>query len=121
MACACSHQAFARGHKARATLLVGKLDRLARNVLFITPPMDAKVDFVRLRHAHAKKAMLQIMAAFAEAARISSAPAPIASLAATLTMRCRSNASPPSRARTARRWSRSAVHAKGVLAPLGGD
>jgi len=36
--------AFARKHKA--TLIIAKLDRLARNVAFISELMEAKVDFI---------------------------------------------------------------------------
>lgn len=61
--------ALAHAKRAKATLLVAKLDRLARNVLFIAQLMNAKVDFVAVDMPHANKAMLQMMAVFAEMER----------------------------------------------------
>ena len=50
----------------RATLLIAKLDRLARNVHFITGLIESKVDFVCCDNPHANKVMIQMLAVFAE-------------------------------------------------------
>ena len=53
--------------KARgATLIIAKLDRLARNVAFIANLMESSVDFVAADNPHASKLMLHMLAAFAE-------------------------------------------------------
>jgi DNA invertase Pin-like site-specific DNA recombinase len=54
-----------RVHKA--TLVIAKLDRLARNVVFITQLLDAGVDFVALDLPSANRMTIQIMAVVAEA------------------------------------------------------
>lgn len=48
------------------TLVVAKLDRLARNVLFTATLMDSGVDFVAADMPHANKLTIHIMAALAE-------------------------------------------------------
>jgi DNA invertase Pin-like site-specific DNA recombinase len=53
-----------RRHKA--TLLIAKLDRLARNVAFIANLMEAGVDFIACDMPHASRLVLHVMAAFAE-------------------------------------------------------
>jgi DNA invertase Pin-like site-specific DNA recombinase len=53
-----------RRHKA--TLVIAKLDRLARNVAFISGLMEAKVDFVAADMPEANKLTVHIMAAMAE-------------------------------------------------------
>ncbi len=53
-----------RRHKA--TLLIAKLDRLARNVAFIANLMDSNIDFVATDMPHASRLVLHVMAAFAE-------------------------------------------------------
>ncbi len=53
-----------RRHKA--TLVIAKLDRLARNVAFIANLMDASTDFVACDMPHASRLILHVMAAFAE-------------------------------------------------------
>lgn len=50
----------------RAVLIIAKLDRLARNVAFISALMEAKVSFVAADNPHADKLMLHLLAAFAE-------------------------------------------------------
>ncbi|MDR3798417.1 MAG: recombinase family protein [Terracidiphilus sp.] len=50
----------------RATLLVAKLDRLARNVAFISTLMESSVDFVAVDLPQANKLTVHIMAAMAE-------------------------------------------------------
>lgn len=49
-----------------ATLIIAKLDRLARNVHFISGLMEAGVDFVAVDNPHANRLMLHLLAAFAE-------------------------------------------------------
>jgi DNA invertase Pin-like site-specific DNA recombinase len=56
--------ALARKHKA--TLVIAKLDRLARNVAFIAQLMEAGVEFVAADMPSANRLTLHIMAAFAE-------------------------------------------------------
>jgi DNA invertase Pin-like site-specific DNA recombinase len=50
----------------RATLVIAKLDRLARNVHFISGLMESNVDFVACDNPHASRVLIHIMAAFAE-------------------------------------------------------
>jgi DNA invertase Pin-like site-specific DNA recombinase len=52
--------------KHRATLVIAKLDRLARNVHFISGLMEAKVDFVAVDMPEANRFVVHIMAAVAE-------------------------------------------------------
>ncbi len=52
--------------RQRATLLIAKLDRLARNVYFISGLIESKVDFVCCDNPHANKVMIQMLAVFAE-------------------------------------------------------
>jgi len=52
--------------KRNATLLVAKLDRLSRNVAFISKLMESGVAFVAADNPTANKLLLHIMAAFAE-------------------------------------------------------
>lgn len=55
---ACQHQ--------KATLLIAKLDRLARSVAFVAGLMDGDVDFMAADMPHASRFVLHIMAAVAE-------------------------------------------------------
>lgn len=50
----------------KATLVIAKLDRLARSVHFISGLMESKVEFIALDNPHANKLMLHLLAAFAE-------------------------------------------------------
>jgi DNA invertase Pin-like site-specific DNA recombinase len=52
--------------KSGATLLIAKLDRLARNVHFISGLMESKVQFVACDLPEANQLTLHVMAAFAE-------------------------------------------------------
>lgn len=52
--------------KENAVLLIAKLDRLGRNVAFISKLMEAKVEFVAVDNPSANKLVVHIMAAFAE-------------------------------------------------------
>ena len=59
-------KAIALCRRKRATLLIAKLDRLARNVAFVSALMDSKVEFVCADNPHANKLTLHILAAVAE-------------------------------------------------------
>lgn len=50
----------------KATLIIAKLDRLARNVHFISGLMESTVDFVAVDNPKANKLMIHMLAAFAE-------------------------------------------------------
>ena len=60
--------AAAIGHAklAKATLVVAKLDRLARNVAFTSALMESGVDFVACDNPHANRLTIHILAAVAE-------------------------------------------------------
>ena len=59
-------QALAVCKKEQATLLIAKLDRLGRNMAFISKLMEASVDFKAVDNPYAGKLVVHIMAAFAE-------------------------------------------------------
>jgi len=59
-------KALHAARKAKATLLVAKLDRLSRNVAFISSVMDAGVDFLACDQPYASRLTLHILAAVAE-------------------------------------------------------
>lgn len=59
-------KALEAARKGRATLVIAKLDRLARNVLFIAQLMDSGVDFVACDQPFASRLTLHILAAVAE-------------------------------------------------------
>src|SRR5688500_7900011 len=52
--------------KIKATLVIAKLDRLSRDVHFITGLMKSGVEFVACDNPHANKMTLQMLAVFAE-------------------------------------------------------
>ena len=58
--------ALAHAKQHGATLVIAKLDRLARSVAFIQRLLDGKVPFVCVDMPEANKVMLQISAVFAE-------------------------------------------------------
>lgn len=58
--------ALAACRKHRATLVIAKLDRLARNVAFIANLMEAGVPFIAADNPHATRLTLHIYAAIAE-------------------------------------------------------
>ena len=58
--------ALAHARRSKATLVVAKLDRLARNVAFLSALMDSKVDFVACDNEHANRLTIHILAAVAE-------------------------------------------------------
>ena len=59
-------KALAHAKRSKATLVVAKLDRLARNVAFLSALMRAGVDFVACDNPHANKLTIHILAAVAE-------------------------------------------------------
>lgn len=52
--------------KRRATLIIAKLDRLARNVAFISTLMESGIAFIAADNPHANKLMIHMLAVFAE-------------------------------------------------------
>jgi DNA invertase Pin-like site-specific DNA recombinase len=52
--------------KSKATLVIAKLDRLSRNVAFISGLMEAGADFVAVDMPHANRLTLHVLAAVAE-------------------------------------------------------
>ena len=65
--------ALSHAKRAGATLVIAKLDRLSRNVAFLSALMDSKVDFVACDNPYANRLTTHILAAVAEdeAVRIS--------------------------------------------------
>ncbi|MBI2480737.1 MAG: recombinase family protein [Planctomycetia bacterium] len=59
-------KAIAHAKRTRATLVVAKLDRLARNVALTFKLMDSGVDFVCCDNPHANRLTIHILAAVAE-------------------------------------------------------
>jgi DNA invertase Pin-like site-specific DNA recombinase len=59
-------KALAHASRSKATLVVAKLDRLARNVAFLSALMRSGVDFACCDYPHANKLTIHIMAAVAE-------------------------------------------------------
>lgn len=60
------HKALAHAKRAKARLVIAKLDRLARNVAFISRLMEANADFVACDVPSATPLTLHILAAVAE-------------------------------------------------------
>lgn len=58
--------AVARARASRGVLAIGKLDRLARNVHFVSGLMESKVEFVACDNPHANPFTIHILAAVAE-------------------------------------------------------
>ena len=59
-------KALAHARRSKATLFVAKLDRLARNVAFLSALMESGVEFVACDNPHANKFTIHILAAVAE-------------------------------------------------------
>ena len=59
-------RALAHALRSKATLVVAKLDRLARNVAFLSALMRSRVDFACCDYPHANKLTIHLMAAVAE-------------------------------------------------------
>lgn len=61
--------ALRRCEREKATLIISKLDRLARQLSFLAKFIESKVPLVVAELPHANKMLLQMMAVFAEAER----------------------------------------------------
>ena len=61
--------ALRRCEREKATLIISKLDRLARKLSFLAKFIESKVPLVVAELPHANKMLLQMMAVFAEAER----------------------------------------------------
>src|SRR5271157_269772 len=59
-------KAIAHAKRAKATLVIAKLDRLARNVHFLSGLMESRIEFVCCDNPHANRLTLHILAAVAE-------------------------------------------------------
>jgi len=59
-------KAMAAAKRRKATLVIAKLDRLARNVYFVSGLLESKVRFVCCDVAEADRMMLQMLAVFGE-------------------------------------------------------
>jgi DNA invertase Pin-like site-specific DNA recombinase len=59
-------KAIAHTKRSMATLVIAKLDRLARNVAFTANLMESGVDFVACDNPHANRLTIHILAAVAE-------------------------------------------------------
>jgi DNA invertase Pin-like site-specific DNA recombinase len=62
--------ALAECRRLKAKLLIAKLDRLSRNLHFISGLMEGGVDFIAVDNEHATKLMIHLLAAFAEHERL---------------------------------------------------
>ena len=52
--------------KTKSTLLISRLDRLARNLHFVTSLIESKIEFICCDNPHATRLTIQILAAVAE-------------------------------------------------------
>ena len=59
-------QSISLCRRTKATLLIAKLDRLARSVAFVSSLMESGVEFVAADAPYANRLMIHILAAFAE-------------------------------------------------------
>lgn len=59
-------RALAHARRSRATLVVAKLDRLARNVAFLSALMESGAEFLACDNPHANRLTIHILAAVAE-------------------------------------------------------
>lgn len=75
-------RALSHARRIKATLVVARLDRLARNVAFLSALMESKVPFVACDNPHANRLTLHILAAVAEAEAASISQRTKAALAA---------------------------------------
>jgi DNA invertase Pin-like site-specific DNA recombinase len=64
-----SHNAIAFARRSKARLVIAKLDRLARNVAFLSAIMEAGTDFMACDHPNANRLTIHTLAAVAEEAR----------------------------------------------------
>jgi DNA invertase Pin-like site-specific DNA recombinase len=59
-------QAIAYCRKHKSLLIIARLDRLARNVAFISSLMESNIEFIAVDNPGASKIVLHLLAAFAE-------------------------------------------------------
>src|SRR5262245_19485477 len=59
-------KALSHARRSKARLVVAKLDRLSRNVAFLSALLESKVDFVACDNPHANKLTIHLLAAVAE-------------------------------------------------------
>jgi DNA invertase Pin-like site-specific DNA recombinase len=59
-------RALAHAKRSKATLVIAKLDRLSRNVHFLSGLMESGVEFIACDNHHANKLTIHILAAVAE-------------------------------------------------------
>ncbi|MDB5346818.1 MAG: hin 4 [Schlesneria sp.] len=59
-------RALAHAKRSKSTLVVAKLDRLARNVAFLSRLMESGVDFIAIDLEHANRLTIHILSAVAE-------------------------------------------------------
>ena len=75
-------RALSHAKRAKATLVVAKLDRLARNVAFLSAMLEAGVEFIACDNPTANRLTVHILAAVAEAEAKAISERTIAALAA---------------------------------------
>jgi DNA invertase Pin-like site-specific DNA recombinase len=75
-------KALSHCRRSKATLVVAKLDRLARNVAFLSALMDSSVQFTACDNPHANRLTLHILAAVAESEAVAISQRTKAALAA---------------------------------------
>ena len=97
--------------KQKATLIIAKLDRLARNVAFIANLMEASVDFIAVDFPQANRLTLHILAAVAEHEREMISARTKAALAAAKARGRKLGWSMPSRRHEHQRATNKAVRA----------
>lgn len=59
-------KALAHARRSKAVLVVAKMDRLSRNVAFLSALMESTVEFVAVDNPHANRLTIHILAAIAE-------------------------------------------------------
>lgn len=59
-------KALAHARRSKAILVVAKMDRLSRNVAFLSALMESTVEFVAVDNPHANRLTIHILAAIAE-------------------------------------------------------
>lgn len=114
-------KALAHAKRARATLVVAKLDRLARNVAFTSALMESGIEFIAVDNPHANRLTLHILSAVAEDEAIRISDRTTAALAAAKRRGVKLGASRPEcRNLTASARLRGS-HAAGAAATLSAD
>ena len=102
-------EALAEAERLRAVLVIGKLDRLARNVAFISALLESGVEITAADMPEASKFMLHIMAAVAEHEAAAISARTRAALAAAKARGVKLGWSIPERAEEAQRASAAAA------------